>query len=284
MPIRDILLQVDPGAANATRLDLAVDLARRHDAHLIGLSVFDLALLPGAGFGYLNAEDALALNHWQEQLRTEAMAEGARMREAFEERLRREAISGEWRLVEGNAITTVAQHARYADLTVLGQADPDDRRIRDWSRLVEGAVLNSGRPVLVVPYAGTFERVGQRVLVGWNAGREAARAVHDALPLLTRAEAVTVLSVDPRKGMAHGEPPGAAIAAHLARHGVVATAQEANSDGLSAADILLNHAADFGIDLIVIGGYGHSRFREVVLGGVTHALLHQATVPVLMSH
>src|SRR5206468_1617267 len=141
------------------------------------------------------------------------------------------------------------------------------------------------RPVLVLPYAGRFETVGRRVLVGWNARREAARAVHDALPLLRQAESVTVLAIDPVRGAhGHGEEPAADLALHLARHGLQVTARQTDSAGLDPADVLLNTAADEGADLIVVGGYGHSRVREVVLGGVTRRLLRTATVPVLISH
>jgi nucleotide-binding universal stress UspA family protein len=282
--IKDIMVQIDAGRANAARLDLAVDLARRHGAHLIGLCVFDIGLLPGAAFGILNPEDSIAVIRFQDQLRKEGLASAEQLEEDFKERLRREGIAGEWRLVEGRAVTTVSLHARYADLAVLGQEDPDDTRITGWTTVLESALLTSGRPILVLPHAGRFESVGGRVLVGWNASREAARALHDALPLLQGAEAVTVLAIDPRQGNEGDGDHRADIARHLARHGVPVTARETSSNGLDAADILLNHAADLSCDLIVIGGYGHPRFREIVLGGVTRALLQHATVPVLMSH
>jgi nucleotide-binding universal stress UspA family protein len=203
----------------------------------------------------------------------------------FNDRLQRESIPGEWRLVEGRAATAVGLHARYSDLAILGQQDPEDKRITGWTGVLEHALLSSGRPILVVPHAGRFTGIGRRVLIGWDAGREAARAVHDALPLLQDAEAVTVLAIDPRRrNDGQDGLPAADISHHLARHGLPVTAQETTSNGLTPADILLNYAADLGSDLIVIGGYGHSRLREIVLGGVTRALLQHATVPVLVSH
>jgi nucleotide-binding universal stress UspA family protein len=139
--------------------------------------------------------------------------------------------------------------------------------------------------VLVVPHTGSFTSVGRRVLVGWNASREATRAVHDALPLLAGAESVTVSAVNPRRGLgAHGEEPGSDIARHLARHGVRVTVEHTAAPEIGAADILLNRASELSADLLVVGAYGQSRLREFLLGGVTRSLLREMTVPVLLSH
>lgn len=285
MGIKDILLQIDVGAAYPARLDLAVGLALCRGAHLVGLCVFDVRLVPGAGFRAIDREDSMALPEWQFRLRAEALEAAAKLEAGFRERLRRDGLEGEWRLVEGDAAATIGLHARYADLTVLGQEDPDDQRISGWTAVLQQVLLSSGRPLLIVPYAGQFAHVGRRVLVGWNARREAARAVNDALPLIEHAEAVTVLAVDPHGGVGgHGDEPAADISLHLARHGLRVTAAQTVSAGLDAADVLLNHAADHSADLIVIGGYGHPRVWEMVMGGVTRALLQRMTVPVLMCH
>ena len=233
----------------------------------------------------MDVEDTLALMKFQEQIRKDALAVAAELEVKFSERLRRAGIEGEWRLVEGDAGTTFSLQSRYADLVILGQEDPDSSRGWGWTKVIEETLLTSGRPILVVPYAGQFSELGRHVLVGWNARREAARAVHDAFPLLDKARSVTVLAVDPQPGLdGHGEEPAADLSRHLARHGLPVTAEQTVSDGLDAADVLLNFAADRSIDLIVIGGYGHSRLREIVLGGVTRDLLQRMTVPVLMSH
>src|SRR3954454_13493204 len=146
-------------------------------------------------------------------------------------------------------------------------------------------MLSSGRPVLAVPYAGQFERVGERVLVAWNASRESTRAVNDALPLLRGAKVVTILAVNPRQGIeGHGDVPAADIALHLARHGVKAEAAHTVAKDISEGDALLSYAADIGADLIVAGAYGHSRARELVFGGVTRTLIAEMTAPVLLSH
>jgi nucleotide-binding universal stress UspA family protein len=139
--------------------------------------------------------------------------------------------------------------------------------------------------VLIVPYAGHFDNVGRRVLIAWNATREAARAVSDAMPLLTSAELVTVPPIDPREGPhGHGELPGADIGLHLARHGVKAQIERTVSAGMPVGEVLLSRVADLGADLIVMGAYGHSRAREVLLGGATRSVLRSMSVPVLMSH
>jgi len=116
--------------------------------------------------------------------------------------------------------------------------------------------------------------VGQRVVVGWNSTREAARAVNDAMPLLVAAEVVTVLTIDAREApLGHGQLPGADISLHLARHGVKAQVEQTVSADLSVGDVLLSRAADLGADLLVMGAYGHSRLRELLLGGATRTLL-----------
>lgn len=173
---------------------------------------------------------------------------------------------------------------RYTDLAVLGQHNPDDGS--DTNRgLIDRLVLSAGRPCLVIPYIGAHETIGQRVLVAWNARREAVRAVNDALPILQQAASVVVLAANPPAGDAgEGDIPSADICHHLARHGVQAEARSAISTDIDVGNLLLSSASDLGADLIVMGAYGHSRLRETVLGGVTRHLLHHMTVPVFISH
>jgi nucleotide-binding universal stress UspA family protein len=144
--------------------------------------------------------------------------------------------------------------------------------------------VTAGRPLLLVPYVGTYRKVGAKVLVGWAGTREATRAVHDSLALIEPDGDVTVLTIETTRP-ASDVIPGADIAAHLARHGLrVSAARTVVTDGLTPADALLDYASDLGADLLVVGGYGHSRMREMILGGVTRDLLRHMTVPVLMSH
>ena len=198
----------------------------------------------------------------------------------------------EWRDVEGVQESGVVLQARYCDIAVVGQADPDAVG-GDAGDLTEGLVFGSGRPVITVPYAGNFGTIGKRVLVARDATREASRALHDALPILTRATEVIVYCVNPPSGQ---HIPGADIAAHLAQHGVKAEAHQTVSRipedetaivgrrSIGVADLLLSAASDYGSDLLVMGAFGHSRIRELVLGGATRNVLHHMTVPVLMSH
>ena len=279
--LKDILVHLDATPQSAGRLDLAVDLARRHDAHLTALHIVDIgmpmiAMADGGG--------GAALAGLIDQMRDTALADAGRIEAAYRDRIRRESLSGEWRQAEGMTGELVTLHARYADLVIVGQDDPDGPTT-GVAGLAGDILFGAGRPVLVIPYAGRFASTGRRVLVGWNASREAARAVNDALPLIARADAACVLAANPRRGIdGHGEEPGADIALHLARHGAKVSVEHRLAPDVPDADLLLNHAMDMSADLIVIGAYGHSRLRELVLGGVTRTILKQMTVPVLMSH
>lgn len=281
MAIRDILVHLDATAATTARLDLAARLAQQHRAHLVGLFVVDVPLpvfMGGEVGGAAFAAELLA------ELRDAALADAAQLKPRFEERLRRDGLSGEWRQPEGITPAEIATHGRYADLVVVGQADPAGLAPAAVAA-TEAALFATGRPVLVVPHAWSGESVGHRVLVGWNASREAARAVHDALPLIAGASSVTVLTVNAEASAeGHGDEPGADIARHLARHGLQVTVRRVAGSEIGAGDLLLNEAADLGSDLIVMGGYGHSRLREVVLGGATRTMLKSMTVPTLLSH
>jgi nucleotide-binding universal stress UspA family protein len=263
-----------------------VDLARRQGAYLTGIFVLDIPatdLFLGAGMPYAGGD---GMSEMMNSLRADTAVRGDAIGQEFLETLRREGLQGEWRVADGNTAALLALHARYADLTVLGQPNADEPfKGASADAVLVNVLLSSGRPVLAVPYAGQFERVGERVLIAWNASRESTRAVNDALPLLRGAAAVTVLAVNPKHGIeGHGDVPAADIALHLARHGVKAEAAHTIAKDISEGDALLSYAADIGVDLIVTGGYGHSRAREMVFGGVTRTLLQEMTVPMLLSH
>jgi nucleotide-binding universal stress UspA family protein len=200
--------------------------------------------------------------------------------------LRREAIKGDWLFETGSLIPAVVQRAHVADLIVIGQADPDHPPPVAARTLVEDVLMTAGRPLLLIPYAGRFDTIGTAVLVGWTPTRESTRAVHDALPLFAASAKVTVLTVESSGSASETDVlPTADVAEHLARHGLdVSAARTVVSDGLSPADALLDYASDIGADLLVVGGYGHSRTREMIMGGVTRDLLLHMTLPVLMSH
>jgi len=283
MHLKDILVIVDPAPAARGRVEIAAALAERFAAHLVGLHT---SLSPDAPqtrgyFEYFNRSLDSSHAEFAEKMRTEADA----MRLLFEDVTTRHALSAEWRYAQGDPSEIAALHGRYVDLIVVGQRDPDYVQAPLFQPSPGEVALAVGRPMLVVPYAGKWNKIGSRVLIGWDASREATRAVNDALPFLVAAETVTVLAVDPVQGpQGHGDTPGGDIALHLARHGVKATIKSTVSAGIGVGNALLSRVSDIGADLLVMGAYGHSRDRELLFGGATRTVLNSMTVPVLMAH
>lgn len=278
MSLKNIVVHLDRGKACAARLDYAIALSSGHGAHLTGVHVVAAPAIPAAVEAHIG-DDIIAA---QKKLAEE---DATALQKRFEERLRQSGVAGQWRRADGDAIETIAHSGRYADLAVVGQYDPDEPAYGTPPDLAERLVFAMGRPVLVVPYIGAPATTAERIMVAWNASREATRAVNDALPLLRRAKHVTVLAVNPKGGTGgHGEIAGADICLHLARHGVNAEAGHIYAKDIEVGDMLLSRAADDGADMIVMGTYGHARLRELVLGGVTQTLFRHMTVPVLMSH
>ena len=278
MGLKDILVHVDRSSRCEARLEAAINLAADHDAHLIGLYVLTYPRIPG----YIRAE----INEDVLKIQIESARAAAEKAEAmFNDRVGRAGVNSEWRCVEGDFHPVLSLHARYVDIAIVGQRDPEWKDTGDDPGMPDQLVLSIGRPVLVVPHVGKYPVIGNRVMVAWDASRLATRAVNDALPLLVKAKKVAVIAVNPEGGEeGHGEIPSADICLHLARHGVKAEAQHIYAKDMSVGDMMLSRAADEGIDLIVTGAYGHARWRELVLGGVTRHLLKHMTVPVLMSH
>jgi nucleotide-binding universal stress UspA family protein len=279
MGYKNLLVLVDDTRSCAARIAFAIDLAAAHDAHLTGLYVIAEASPAAFAQGF----PPELMNQLQQQARAQADAALA----AFGQAARRNQIAFESRIdrvLYTEIADAVASNARYADLAILGQHDPDDPSSGP-RYLPEEVILGCGRPVLVLPYIGPAATFGERVFVAWDASREAARAVNDALPLLRRAKQVGVLTVNPRPWpFGHGEEPGADIGLHLARHGVKVEVQRIEAPDIDPANAILSHLADHSADLLVMGAYGHSRLREFVLGGVTRTILGEMTVPALMSH
>lgn len=274
MAFKDILVHVDHSTACAARVDAALALAQTHDAHLTGLYVVEIFTVPAY------AEVPIGREVIEEAQRA-MWARADEAKASFEAAAARAGTNAEWRSLEGELVGTLSEQGRYFDVVVVGQSNPDDAE--DVSAgLADRLVLEMGRPVLVIPYIGTHEKIGERVLVAWNARREAVRAINDALPLLQNAAKVDVMVINP-SGV-EGDLPAADISLHLARHNVKAEAQSITAEDIDAGNLLLSRAADADTDLIVMGAYGHSRFRETVLGGVTRHMLRHMTVPVFMSH
>ncbi|KVN63186.1 MULTISPECIES: universal stress protein [Burkholderia] len=277
MSYKTLLVHLDDSERCAIRVDLALELAARWNAHLIGLYVVCQDLLEPLR----RPDEPLKLAVYErlcDQRRKEA-------EEKFLIAAERAGRSVEWQAPAGDATAAAILHARHADLLILGQEDPDDRLTYVARHFVEDVVMGSGRPAIVVPYAGDVLTIGENVLIGWDGGREAARVMADALPLLARARFVNVETVvrgqpDPDK-----TPAGVDVAAYLERHGVRAsfsTTPRDRSVGVGAT--LLNRVTDLHADLLVMGLYSHARMHERVLGGATRTILETMTVPVLLSH
>jgi nucleotide-binding universal stress UspA family protein len=274
---KTILVHYDAGKTAPVRLETAIEIAGTFGSHIA--CVYATSAVPTPSYAY---EATQIMREAQQRLRAEMLRDARR---SYDECLRRTGFDRtEWRASEADVRDVVALHARYADLVVVGQQNPEwpSGVDQDFERSVPVAV---GRPVLFVPYAFERRPVGHRVLVAWNASREAARAVSDALPILKRAGQVHVAAFHPEiSRSAHGEEPGADIALYLARHGIKVTVSRYDSQGVDVGNQLLSRAFDVSADLIVMGAWGHSRLREFVLGGVTRTVLETMTVPVLMSH
>jgi len=191
----------------------------------------------------------------------------------------------EWRAPAGDAAQALIAHARGADLTVIGQPDPADPDAPFAGDLANAAVLASGRPALVIPYIGAPPSIGDTVLIALDRGRESARAIADALPLLEHARRVAIVAIAAAAEETFGDTQARAQAADfLAGHGIAAEVFHLEMPDIGIGELLLSQSADLGADLVVMGGYGHARFQEFVLGGVTRTMLEAMTVPVLMAH
>lgn len=286
MGLRDLVVLLDGSARDDTKLAVAVGLAQRYDAHLTGLCPLELLLPADMAFALGGYPDLWAVPEFARQVEEQARSKASLLESNFRELLRREAVRGDWLFETGSLIPAVVRRAHAADLMVVGQADRENPLPAAARTLVQDVLMTTGRPLLLIPYAGQFHQIGANVLIGWTSTREAARAVHDALPLLAPGAKVTVLTVESSRSAADTDAlPAVDIAEHLARHGLdVSAARTVVADGLSPANALLDYASDISADLLVVGGYGHSRVREMIMGGVTRDLLRHMTVPVLMSH
>ncbi len=274
MAIKSILLHLTQDPRNEVRTETALNLALAQGAQIVALYTILPPQMPTYVMGYIPPEIMERYDRESKEL-----AAGAK--DVFTKAAEAAGVAFEWRALEGLPYDSVAFNANYSDLVVIGQPAPGDERAPGTDGLPDELVLSSARPVLTVPYAGRFAEIGKRILVAWNGTRESARAVQDALPLLQRADEVAVFGVN----MARAEHiPGADIATHLARHGVRAKVESTVAKDLAVSDALLDAVSDLGYDMLVMGAYGHSRMRELALGGVTREILQHMTVPALMSH
>lgn len=273
MTYKHILVHLDSSPHVEARLDAAVALAQRHGAFLRGLFAQ----------GDRNATSVIARRS------SDHLVEAASRSEAlFKEKLAASGLQGQWHgLTHGeynHVIREVIIWSRFADLTVLGQYDREAGSQAAPEELNEQVVLNSGRPVLVVPYAGRFAVIGKRVAVAWNAEREAARALSDAMPMLEKADEVTVITVLTQASSSAAEAPRVGVLDHLAFHGVTAEQTHFTVTDIGAMDALLARAMDTGADLLVMGAHGHYGFPFLHRGSGTRHVLRTCPVPLLLSH
>lgn len=279
MQYKDILVYLDQGDSNAARVKAALDMAATFGAQLTGVVVNPLpALDMYQRFGPLRGEELV------EKLRAEAES----TLEQFETAASEQKVACRTRVLEARANQAPGQLARVArnfDLNVLRQPNPDRENAEFVADLCEEVLFTSGRPMFVVPYIGVHAIPCRRAVIAWNGASSAARAVHDAMPLLERAEEVIILVVDPDE-IDHDPDfqPGEDLSSHLSAHGINNRVARAHSGEVTTTSVILNHVFESNADVLIMGGYGTPKLREVILGGVTRSVLGSMTVPVVMSH
>lgn len=279
MSYKTIMVHVDRSRHAAARIQLAAELARRQDAHLIGIAMTGVSRIAyGEGPELQNDPAWIPYVNQLRALATHTLADFV----AAAQRL--DVKSFEQRLVEDEPTGGMLRHGQFTDLIVVGQTDPDDGDASTMPDFPEQVAMNSGRPVLIVPHSWKQAEVGRQALIAWDGSLESIRAITSALPLLKAAKDVKLAVFNPRaQSHLDGDLPGNDMALYLARHGVkIEVTRRVTGSGVG--DALLTFADETGSDLLVMGAYGHSRFREIMLGGVTQTILDSMTVPVLMSH
>jgi nucleotide-binding universal stress UspA family protein len=279
MTFKAMLVHLDDSPWSDGRVEVAVRLAQRFGCALAGVYLRPKAELTPSVAAVLpeQAVEQRLLESGQAQDRAKAR---------FGERARPlGAAEAEFRAPAGDPLDAALAHSRCADLTIVGHAEPSDPSAFFARRLAEHVLLGSGAPMLSLPRSVPAGDLGGHPLIAWDGGREAARAVRDALPMLIRASRVTVVSATREpSGYDDVEQSQGRLVAYLSKHGIDAQSKRVEGAGSELAERLLSQAADVGADLIIMGGYGHARARELVLGGATRSMLRATTVPVFMSH
>ena len=275
--IKDIVVNLSVAPAHDVAGDFAGSIAAAFEAHLAGIAFVYEPVPPAVPVRSIPPDILAGLRREKVDAAREAVAK-------FDQLAQRAGLSFESRMVDTTfvgASDLFGRIARRFDVSVVGQAPPD--RLAPEGLIAEVALFESGRPVVIVPYIQKEALQLDRTMVCWDGSRPAARAIADAMPFLKRAKTIEVVVVanDHGKG---DEIPGADIAHHLARHGLKVEVERIVSPDMDVANTLLSHAADTSADFMVMGGYGHSRLREFILGGATRGILTTMTIPTLMSH
>jgi nucleotide-binding universal stress UspA family protein len=280
MQFRNIMVYLDQGNSNQARVDSALAIASTHGAALTGVALIaqpSLAILQR--LGVTNAPD----------LHEKSRADAQEIVGQFHERAAAAGVEADvlkLECPEGDAPAKLSRVARVYDLSILRQANPDNDNTAFVAGLSEEVMFSSGRPVLYMPYIGAHQIPFKRGLIAWDGSRSSARAVHDALPLLENMDQVTILVINSNKmePSSDGVMPGEGLSRHLHRHGISSEIQRLQRGDSSTSTLILNELANTGADLLVMGGYGTPKLREIMLGGVTRTVLEMMTVPVFMSH
>lgn len=264
MSIRDILLHLDDSSTCERRIDAAISLAKSQGAKVTGLSVVTFGYYQPH---YLHTEENIA-------------AAGT----LLEKKARAAGVSATCSSIESSVVGVglselLIRASHCSDLVVVGQ---ESRRTTRTQAVVEHLIMRSGRPVLIVPAAGTFPTVGKRVLVAWKNGRESTRAIHDALPILQQADQVTLLTVSSSEESSRS--PWEEIQEHLRHHNIQAGTELQPVTSATLADNLLNHACEGGHDLLVMGALQPGSRKSSQLGAAATQILREMTIPVFMSH
>ena len=275
--IKDVLVNLPVGAANDTASQYAISICAAFEAHLAGVAFAYEPTPPPTIIGTMPLDYVAAQRAESERAASATVAR-------FDEAVRRAGIFGGSHVIGATimgAADTFGRLLRRFDLAVIGQSEPDRTGLAE--PLIEAAMFESGRPLVVVPYIQKTGLALNRVMVCWDGGRMAARAIGDALPFLERAKQVDLVIVTSESGKSD-QIPGADMGQHLARHGIKVEVKRIVSPDNDVPNTLLSYAADNATDFIVMGGYGHSRLREFVLGGVTRSILASMTAPTLLAH
>ena len=274
--LKDVVVNLSGRAPLDFAADYATSIAATFGAHVTGIAFLYEPVIPDGTLGGVPVDLIELQREENSKIARDAIGR-------FEAGVKKASVASETRQLDatfGGAATRFAQVARRFDISVVAQAQREQGATDEL--IIEGALFESGRPVIVVPYIQKSGLTLERVLACWDGGRTAARAIADAMPFLERAKAVDLVIVaEERK---NDEITGVRMSEHLTRHGVAVSVKRIAKGDLAVQDVILSYAADSGADFMVMGGYGHSRLREFILGGVTRGILNSMTVPVLMSH
>ena len=279
MKYKNILIHLDNSIGCRNRLEVAFGLARDFDAELTGIFVVPTYIVPS----YVEAQISVDL---MTDITEKALARAEETVTSYRQLAEAARVTLQTAVVEGQIIPILREHSKYADLMILGQDHPEDPDNASYG-LADSLLFEGACACLVVPHSGKLATPGKRSLLTWNASREAAHALREAMPLLQRADTVVVLSSEPDDGnneLANGHPHAQAILQLLESHGIEAISSGINNPDISPTDAIIAQAVEMDADLIVMGAYGHARLREIILGGVTRDLLKRAPTCLLLAH